>query len=444
MHRFFIAWRWEIVRLSSWFRLAIALICLVGQSTFGQIDSSAVSSTQFLSNLNAKQFANPAAGHTFPIAPFPNMEKRQELVQETVQATYALAAAPADRTAVGGVATAEFESAQPASGVAVGSGVSVSPSTAPPTALPPGSGDASSLPAPTKHKGFWPGHDWLNLDPRNPDFLIEAEILSLRRSNDSGGDISNNGDFGRFGREQAGRFTVAKLEGIVDRTEFTWTGPMEWNRAATTLGPVGTNLNHGLQPASSLGVFHDADLHRQSHRVELSSFELNRRWSGDGLSSFLCGLRFVNHEEQYQLDATQGASMGSFQMSTNNLLVGGQMGLSLVRPLSQRLHLGIASSVGAFGNFASGRFTLTDGAINASGSDGAARVVWMFQPNARLHYRMSQNSILHGGYESWYFSGLSTTADQRLGDVLSPSALGVRTRDDQLFHGWTAGISIRF
>jgi hypothetical protein len=72
------------------------------------------------------------------------------------------------------------------------------------------------------------------------------------------------------------------------------------------------------------------------------------------------------------------------------------------------------------------------------------RVTWMAQPRGFLNYRVTENSVLYAGYEGWYFRRLATAADQRLGNVLSSDSFALRTRDDQLFYGWTAGISAKF
>ena len=61
-----------------------------------------------------------------------------------------------------------------------------------------------------------------------------------------------------------------------------------------------------------------------------------------------------------------------------------------------------------------------------------------------VNYRVSQNLVATLGYEWWYFPGLATVADQRLSNNAQLSQFSMRTGDDQLFRGWSAGLSARF
>ncbi len=274
----------------------------------------------------------------------------------------------------------------------------------------------------------------------NPNFVAGFEAISLYRSNDSVGPYSQNESLQSFDRELSGRFILSRLFGSLERLDFIFTGPFHFEKQSSMIGPVDSSLPSTLAPA-----FDAADRHQPSHRIKLSSYELNRCSSGDEQSQFFYGLRFFDHNERFTLDSTRGASSSQFQIETENFMAGGQIGLDLFRPVSQRLSLGIGSLVGVYGNFANASVRASSGATSLlATSDNGLRINFMFGVNGRLKYQVSKSITAFGGYELWYFPGLATAADQRLaGDPLHTS-FSMQTDDDQLFRGWSAGLSGRF
>jgi hypothetical protein len=285
----------------------------------------------------------------------------------------------------------------------------------------------------------------LTLEKELPDFLVGYEYISMRRTNDSGGGYSDGGILGKFDKEGSGRYTVARLLGLMDQLEFVFTGPFDWDREISRTGPISTTLPTGSVPSSGLGALAASDSQSQVHQTGLNSFELNRRWSSDGHSSILSGLRIISFRERLELDATKGATAGLFQMDVNNLLVGGQMGIHVARPLSQRLNFEYLANGGLFGNFANGSFRVEDaGNLLTEKADDRLRFAAMAQVGARLKYHLTAQCFLQTGVESWYIPWIGTIADQRLSDVLAVDRFSVRTGDDQLFYGWSGGISAKF
>ncbi len=409
-------------------KVLLSMVCSGGQC-FAQVQQmsvlSGVSSETFLRGLPPGSLPTEPAVPSFPTATTQSV--RNDLDREATQAAYSTESAGQQSEAV---TTAQF--ATPKSALPIGSGVAI-PSqtlvlTPPPT--PQIQSDAKTI--------CW--RDRLGLDPTLPNFLVGYEAIGFRRSNDSVGPYSQGEGLPRFDQDISGRYTFSRLLGNIDRIEFKFTGPFYWDRQSTAMGLVDSNL-----PPSIATSFDGADRHQQSHRVRLSSYELNRCWSGDDISKIFCGLRLIDYDERYQLESTKGVSSSTFRLETNNFLVGGQMGMSLFRPISQRLTAGFESAIGLYGNFASASLN----AVNASTtlldtSDNGLRVNSMFQLRGIINYRVSQNIVATGGYEGWYFPGLATVADQRLSNNAQLSQFSMRTEDDQLFRGWSAGLSARF
>jgi hypothetical protein len=486
MSQLFIAMRWKRLLTMALNALLAATFAAPNESHAQSSDpvlSGAVTSSDFLRSINPGSLTNQTTSHPFPIGPF----AEPVLVPEAVSPPTPAAHHPtANGTVAQAITTAEYqipvreqgqpglepsqpglepglpsqEPSQPSqeSSQFVGSGVAGSslphavdnPSSEYlpdiTTRIPhAGSMATGAIRSASTPRAPWRLREWLGFDPIQPNVLVGYEVMQLRRSNDSGGDVSKGGDFGRMDSDTSGRYTVARILGSLEQVEFVFTGPFHWGRNMSIPGHVDSNLDFGNAQASNSNALNAADDHRQSQTIQLASYEVNRRSSGDGLSSYLVGLRILDHNERYRLESTKGDSTGDFRLSTDNVLAGGQVGLSLSRPLSQRFSLGASMSLGAYFDFASGSFqVLNDSTTLADKSDHDFRVTWMAQPRGFLNYRVTENSVLYAGYEGWYFRGLATVADQRLGNVLSSDSFALRTRDDQLFYGWTAGISAKF
>jgi hypothetical protein len=481
---------------------AVAFACLYGHSanlleaqppSVVGVPSVGVSSAEYMSLLSPEAMTPQRASHAFPIAPYPPPPRPVVTAQLPPAVTesppqlpaveFTPAAAPANApigpkpmvepAQSNGLPTSNAPQPsayfpQPVSAPIPWFGpnqIPFEPATnqtiAPPDAIIPAPANPSELKEPllppslirqvpnerlepsSTPRAAWLA--WLDPTPKGPDYLVGADMLSFRRGNDSGGTISNGNGLDRFGRSVAGRYTIAKLDGELSRKEFVFTGPFEWDRSKSAIGPVSTTLSSSTLPPSSFGAVNGSDLHTQFHSVRFSSYELNHRSTGDGFSSIHGGLRIIDYREDYRLEATQGTSVGGFRLSADNLLVGGQLGIHLARPWSQRIHVGIGGSAGMYGNLADGSYRLTDNATTlAQKSDDDFRMVLLLQPAAKMNYRLTQNSEIRCGYECMYFSGLATTSDQRLGEPLASSPWFLRTTNDTLLYGWTVGFDARF
>ena len=163
------------------------------------------------------------------------------------------------------------------------------------------------------------------------------------------------------------------------------------------------------------------------------------------MSNYFYGLRFFDHEERYRLEATQGALVNQFRLDTNNFLAGGQIGMNFFRPISQRMSVGFGTAMGLYGNFASGFLNATNGmSTTADTKENCLRITSMFEGRGLVNFRISQNIVASAGYECWYFPGLATAAGQPLANLAQGPPFTLQAGDDQLFRGWTAGVSARF
>ncbi len=420
--------------------IALALVLILSQSRVARAnpiqwnDRSSVSSQEFLQQLPTGSLPSAPTTHAFPFRATTPTSAPPE--PTAVPAAFALPNAAATPESV---MTAGYDSI--ASGPQpVGTGVATWPT--PPAATIP-SEAAPSVPLPPNRQ-TWGWDDVFALDPQRPDFLLAYEPISFVRSNDSVGPFSQGASMDRFARDLAGRYTVTRLFGAIEQIEFKFTGPFHWDRDATTVATSAGSLQSTLPPTLA-GPFDNADLHHQSQRVRLASYELNRCTYGDELSKLFYGLRLVDHGEEYQLEATQNATKNQLGLRTDNFLAGWQVGIQLNRPLSQRLTAGVGGSSGLYGNFARGALNVnSNNVLTTDLKDRKLRLTTVWEAVASLNYRFSENVVASCGYEMWYFPSLATVADQRLDYAAQQPTFSLRTSDDQLFRGWTAGLSVRF
>ena len=388
---------------------------------------SSVSSDEFLQELPTGSL--PADPSVLSQTIAERLTARNHTKSEATKAAY-LPTGPAQLQET--ATTAQFETPVTATESIIGSGVAIAPHQP----VPPQPTN-SPMTLPPRTLG-WP--DRLGLDPTHPNFIVGYESIHFRRSNDSVGPYSLGGGFDRFDQDVSGRYTFSRILGNIDRIDFKFTGPFHWDRQSSAIGPVNSNL-----PATFASAFDGADLHHQSHAVRLSSYELNRSESGDELSKYFYGLRFFDHEERYRLEATQGALVNQFRLDTNNFLAGGQIGMNFFRPMSQRLSIGFGTALGLYGNFASGFLNATSGMLTtADAKENRLRITSMFEGGGLVNFRVSQHIVASGGYECWYFSGLATAAGQPLANSAQKPPFTLQMGDDQLFRGWTVGVSARF
>ena len=399
----------------------------------GFASQTSVSSAAFIKGLPPGVLDIAPETMPFPNWPATEAPSTTDLHPVVTQVAYSTADVLTDP---GAAETAQYRSPSPPIGSVppIGSGVARANLAEVETTEPPNSTILAVQPGRVKS---W--SDRLGLDTVHPNFLVGYEAIRFHRSNDSVGPYSQNDPLQRFDGELSGRTTLSRVFGDLERLDFIFTSPFHFEKQNSILGPVDSNL-----PGSISSAFNAADRHEQSHHIKLSSYELNCS-SGDELAKFFYGLRFVDHHERYALDSTTGSSFGHFRIETENFMAGGQIGLDLFRPISQRLSLGIGSLIGLYGNFASASISASDGATSLLDTgDSGFRINSLFGGNGRLKYQVTKNIVASGGYEVWYFPGLATAADQRLAANPLLTSFSLQTDDDQLFRGWSAGLSGRF
>jgi hypothetical protein len=223
-------------------------------------------------------------------------------------------------------------------------------------------------------------------------------------------------------------------------------GSFTWERASQHLSSAGALQSvlttGGGYTAGQIDTFNDAFRHQQGIRVNLQSFEVNRKWFAWDIMSTLIGIRAIQYNEQLSFDSVgSGNGAGFFRTDLQNFLLGAQIGSDVMRPISQRFSIGTRSRLGAFANFNTGELQVFNrGTQLIDSSRRATDIAGLVQLGLIGRYRILPNLVATTGYEAMYLAGLATVSNQQY-IPLNPGSGGSYTADDGvLFHGGTFGL----
>ena len=283
-----------------------------------------------------------------------------------------------------------------------------------------------------------------------PGYYVRAEALYMRRTGHEGLTLSQDFALDEFDFEIGPRLTLGRLFDCVNGYEVVYTGLFdEWDQLAVS-NTGGTSLLTWAGPGgtpASLAALTGAEPQQQAYRVDYHSYEFNRTYRGWDVVNLLIGGRVIDYSEDYIFTSSEGAAGGVLGTATENLLIGGQVGLDLAYPLAQRVWSTVKGRAGLFANFAESQTiladsALTDFAINNEADD--EDISGLLEFGVGVRYRLAQRAWLTGGYEAIYLHDVATAPDQLFLSV--GPGLGISTRiDDEVFiHGLTLGAEVFF
>ncbi|MFM8263542.1 MAG: hypothetical protein ACKN9S_14795 [Pirellula sp.] len=276
-----------------------------------------------------------------------------------------------------------------------------------------------------------------------PRWVGRYASVGMRRPGDESYTLSQGGQLGTFGSDQANQITIGYLTNPIDCYEFSYLGSLRWNRALESTGPVNSQISSN-DPSWS-APFQNADLHQQNHSAGYRQYDLNRRWLTDDIGNSTLGLRLIDYSEQYGLRSVKGTQEGLYQIDTSNLLVGFASGMELWRPVSQRLAYGGAIDGGLFANFAEASID----ARNTSGKqvstlDDDLSLTASFGLHLKARYQLRSWAGLYAGYRWMVITGLASVDDQAPEPLADFISLSTSSDATILFHGFDIGLELKF
>ncbi len=275
------------------------------------------------------------------------------------------------------------------------------------------------------------------------------EALWLRREGDEFFSLSRNTFMPDFNYEFGGRYTIGRLLDCVNGWEAVYTGPFDWQRQQAVLGTASLQSRFvpvGGYTGAEVSTFNDADQHVQAWRARLNSFELNRRWWTWDVLSTMIGVRYVDYKEEYLfLSNRPSVGNGVFNESTNNRMVGLQMGADMMYPVNLRTNVGFRSKAGIYANFDEATtFMSNAGTTILAAGQTDVDVAGLIETGVFVNYQLVPSVRLTAGYEIWYLPGVATVPSQNP-RIVSPLSGNELSNADSLFlHGGSLGVQVLF
>ena len=284
---------------------------------------------------------------------------------------------------------------------------------------------------------------------------LYASLEALYFTNRQVGNYSQSPNFflDDFDYEFGVRGTVGIVPDCRNGMEFSFVGPFTWNTAAqlnSSTGGIGTFLvPRGTLVAGDLSNFSNAVSQRQEYEAQYYSLEANRTLIGWEICKFLYGMRYVNYEEDFLYrSATVGAApanQGQLFSSTQNRLIGAQVGLEMTYPITCKLWSDFRGRAGAYGNFAENQFRLSNGGtLVARNFDDDVELAGLFEFGGGVRYYLTDDFHVRAGAEMWYLTGVATAIDQFSSRVRQDTGRRIDIDDDVLMMGINVGAELKF
>ena len=276
--------------------------------------------------------------------------------------------------------------------------------------------------------------------PCDPYCYVNIEGLYMARDDQNRG-LSRNITMADYDSEWAPRITLGSLPNCVNGFELTFVGPLEWTTAGAVTGGAGQfgtifgppvalpnpalttrELQEALRRNELLAALPGAEGHDsqiQALRSEFWSIEANRTLVGWDVAKILFGGRYIEYDEDAFFTATRSVAPTSVASgsSTENRLIGAQLGLDLLYPVGTFAYTDLRARAGLYYNQADATFTDFAG-TNISSDEGD--LAYAFELGAGIRYQLGEILSVRAGSELWYIDGVAAANDQYRTLVFDP------------------------
>ena len=248
-------------------------------------------------------------------------------------------------------------------------------------------------------------------------FYGVAEAIHVDRDNDDTATISSRYGLSGFEMEMGTRITVGRVPNCVQGWEGTFTGIINWNSNGGLEAPI-FRIQSNLEPiapvsAADISSFNDAFIQTVNYDARYWSAELNKTYVGWEVAKMLCGIRYIDFEEQYSLYSENDTESGSIYSDIDNRLIGFQIGMDLTYPILKKTYVDFRGRAGIYANFMDlDLAVINDNEWAAGVNDRSVEAAGQFELGVGLRYQVSPKFSLKCGTELWYLSGIGTAYDQ--------------------------------
>jgi hypothetical protein len=286
--------------------------------------------------------------------------------------------------------------------------------------------------------------------PCNPYLYASLDALYIRNNNVDNFSASPDFFLDDFDYEFGVRGTVGMVPDCRNGTEVSFTGPLGWATENSRTVPAG-GIRTFLTPvaplvAADLDTFSNALFQAQRFEADYYSFEASQTLIGWEICKFLYGLRYVNYDEDYfYRSAIVTGEQGLLRSSTENKMVGFQVGLEMTYPLSTRMWSDFRGRAGAYANFAENTFELNNSAaVVVRNIDDDVELAGLFEIGTGVRYYLTDDFHLRAGSELTYISGISSATEQFGSQIAQTTGRSIDIDDDIFLMGISVGGELKF
>ena len=278
-------------------------------------------------------------------------------------------------------------------------------------------------------------------------FYGVAEAIHVDRDNDDTATISSRYGLSGFEMEMGSRITVGRVPNCVRGWEGTFTGIINWNSRGghQSPTPIQSDVLFPVAPLTQdkISAFFDANQQSVNYDARYWSAELNRTYVGWEVAKMLCGIRYIDFEEQYSVDSENDTESGSIYSDIDNRLIGFQIGMDLTYPILKKTYVDFRGRAGIYANFMDlDLAVINDNEWSAGVNDRSVEAAGQFELGVGLRYQVSPKFSLKCGTELWYLSGIGTAYDQLNNGIMGRDS--VEGYEDLINAVFTYGGEIRY
>ncbi len=278
-------------------------------------------------------------------------------------------------------------------------------------------------------------------------FYGVAEAIHVDRNNDDTHTISSRYGLSGFDMEMGTRVTIGRVPNCFRGWEGTFTGIINWNSAGGLEAPI-FRIQSNLEPiapvsAADISAFNDAFIQTTEYDARYWSAEINRTYVGWEVAKMLCGIRYIDFEEQYSVYSENDTEAGFIYSDIENKLIGLQVGMDLTYPLLRKTYVDFRGRAGIYANFMDLDLAVINNNEWAAGiNDRTVEAAGQFELGVGLRYEVTPKFSLKCGTELWYLSGIGTAYDQLNNGIMGRNS--VEGYEDLVNAVFTYGADIRF
>lgn len=257
------------------------------------------------------------------------------------------------------------------------------------------------------------------------------------------------------------QITFGKMFDCTEGWEVIYTGPFQWRTGASFNDPFnvvngvgqGGNLNStwvlidpaqgGLVPAE-VSAFNNATFHSQRYEASLNSIEFHSKTWGWDVFAVTLGVRYLRYDEEYAFTGINRLGQtGVFQTTTDNNLLGPQLGVEFRYPFLPGWSISSRYKGGVYANFIDTNTQLVNNgaAILNNGADDVALGA-MAEIGTRVSRNFGNRASVFAGYDLYYIYGLALAGEQTSNVLVRSSGRSLEDEGDIWLSGITAGVEL--